>query len=717
MEELKRLLLQADDEYLAGLSNKGTVKRAYKDLEQEKPSARWDGEEAEVAWKEASCRVRAPLGDSSCSCPSRSVCRHLIGAILYLKKELEAEGQKEQKTGVGELPEDPFPQQRKEPENKKGELQPDLEQALLAVPMARLRQALKARGLREFLAHAEAGGRPGLEAGASGTVLTVRFPWNERIVKLLCPLEHSSCTCHSRELCVHKAQAVLAFQLQKGAVTLEELKTMDSAAPDWDLEELSQAARQMKEGIRLQLLTGLSRLSPEAEEAMERLAVISHGAGLADFETELRAAASEYRQYFRRSGAFRTEDLLGRLLALYRKASLLERTKEPETIRELAGTFRDAYHPVPRLHLTAIGGRSFKSKAGYEGERYYFLETEQKRWYTWTDARPVFYEGRRRPSGNSEQEAAPWGLGCSRAAMLELEFYLTQAKAAGDGRLSVSKETKSEIAGQRNLGQEAVRAQIVWDYRKLLSLLEGEAEDAGERLALAGAFRCGKGSFDSVRQRFEMDLFDRNGRRISLAVKYSAEEKLTIQVLERLSARLAGQKDGQTPLVFFGIPYLEGGRLCLYPIEFFEWGRFGSPSELPEAETEAEDGMEAARPKSDSSFSMEAVYTLEQLLLELRQLLTDLFQSGLSSVQEGSLSELHRLEKESEELGLHGASEGLAALGRDLEGKRHRMKYDPEAGIEIWGKLMEYVRTCLKKASYDQALLSMESSADCIYRK
>ena len=100
MEELKRLLLQADDEYLAGLSNKGTVKRAYKDLEQEKPSARWDGEGAEVAWKEASCRVRAPLGDSSCSCPSRSVCRHLIGAILYLKKELEAEGQKEQKAGA-----------------------------------------------------------------------------------------------------------------------------------------------------------------------------------------------------------------------------------------------------------------------------------------------------------------------------------------------------------------------------------------------------------------------------------------------------------------------------------------------------------------------------------------------------------------------------------------------------------------------------------------
>ena len=89
MEELKKLLAQTDEEYLIGLSNKGTVKRAYKDLEQESPSVVWEGEEAEVTLKEAVCRIRIPLGDSTCSCPSRSVCRHLITAVLYLKKELE----------------------------------------------------------------------------------------------------------------------------------------------------------------------------------------------------------------------------------------------------------------------------------------------------------------------------------------------------------------------------------------------------------------------------------------------------------------------------------------------------------------------------------------------------------------------------------------------------------------------------------------------------
>ena len=37
MEALKQMLTQADDEYLTGLCNKGTVKRAYKDLDQEPP--------------------------------------------------------------------------------------------------------------------------------------------------------------------------------------------------------------------------------------------------------------------------------------------------------------------------------------------------------------------------------------------------------------------------------------------------------------------------------------------------------------------------------------------------------------------------------------------------------------------------------------------------------------------------------------------------------
>lgn len=719
MEELKKLLAQTDEEYLIGLSNKGTVKRAYKDLEQESPSVVWEGEEAEVALKEAVCRIRVPLGDSTCSCPSRSVCRHLITAVLYLKKELEkgvpsqekeAETEAEQEAEAGAKAEKQSP----------GALLPELEQELLSIPAGRLRQACKTRGYREFLLHMDQGELPKLEPGASGSLLTVRFPWNQMVVKLLSPLEHSTCSCHSRELCVHKAQAVLAFQLQKGTLTRKQLEDGRKEAGEWDLEELSQAAGAMKAGLSLQLLTGLSRLSPEAEESMERLAVISHGAGLPDFETVFRSAASEYRQYFQRSGAFRTESLLARLLGLYARAVALEQMKEPEKLRALAGTFRDTYAPVPRLHLTAIGGRSFQSKTGYAGERYYFLETEQKRWYTWTDVRPVFYEGiRRRPAGNYEQEQAPWGMNCSRADMMELEFYLDQAKAAEDGRLSVSRETKSEIAGQRNLAREEIREMVVWDYRELLPMLEGQERrfrkaEGREPLVLAGAVRCGEGRFDSVKQRFAMDIYDRYGRRISVAVNYSKEEKLTIQALERLSARLAGQQGKEQKekgwqekartLVFFGIPYLEGGSLCLYPIEYFEGKRFGAVPEISDQE---------GTPRVQEKENLPAegtVKALEQLLLEMRQTLGDLFQSGLDSVQEESMSQLRRLEKESEEMGLHGGSEELSRIRTALEQKAHQMEFDPEPVILAWGRLMEYLGACLEKTSFDQALIRMEDT-------
>ena len=78
-----------------------------------------------------------------------------------------------------------------------------------------------------------------------------------------------------------------------------------------------------------------------------------------------------------------------------------------------------------------------------------------------------------------------------------------------------------------------------------------------------------------------MDIYDRYGRRISVAVNYSKEEKLTIQALERLSARLAGQQGKEQKekgwqekartLVFFGIPYLAGGSLC--PVSYPPLGR------------------------------------------------------------------------------------------------------------------------------------------------
>ena len=84
---LRELVADIDDDYLVGLSNKGIVKRAYKDLEGASPMVTWEEESASVTLGEESCQIRMPLGESSCSCPSRSICRHVVSAILWLKAQ------------------------------------------------------------------------------------------------------------------------------------------------------------------------------------------------------------------------------------------------------------------------------------------------------------------------------------------------------------------------------------------------------------------------------------------------------------------------------------------------------------------------------------------------------------------------------------------------------------------------------------------------------
>ena len=102
-----------------------------------------------------------------------------------------------------------------------------------------------------------------------------------------------------------------------------------------------------------------------------------------------------------------------------------------------------------------------------------------------------------------------------------------------------------------------------------------------EKLALAGAVRWDETVFDTVSQRFTWSVFDSQGRALFISVKYTKEEKMTVQLLERMEKRLRGR--GFEDIVFFGSLYLDGeGRLCLYPIEVFFGEAYGK-QEAPAA--------------------------------------------------------------------------------------------------------------------------------------
>ena len=84
-------LAEVEDEYLIGLTNKGIVKRAYKDKETADIKILKREDEAALQVDRETVTLCIPLGESKCSCPSRSICRHIILGILALKESVSGD--------------------------------------------------------------------------------------------------------------------------------------------------------------------------------------------------------------------------------------------------------------------------------------------------------------------------------------------------------------------------------------------------------------------------------------------------------------------------------------------------------------------------------------------------------------------------------------------------------------------------------------------------
>ena len=497
MDNWKTLLADLDDDYLIGIANKGIVKRAYKDKEEGKYQVLSTGESAEVSVGGERVSIRFPLGESRCSCPSRTVCRHVVLGILALREYVEAEAGKtaedpeERRAGTDAEPgegsgisregtaENKKPQavclwegqvdggqpeqaegrhseqadgghseqedRQSEQEDRQSEQAEDrqskqesgqekqtgvgqkgqgkeiaesvatqsvktenrtprkLLEEIAAYPLTSIRRILGSRRFGSIAGQIKAGQRPRIEHSG---IITVSFPEQGHTVKLLSPLEYAACTCHKKDFCIHKAEAVLWCKWEAGVLKPGELGPETGEKTEYDIAQVKEAAGQMKAFLEELLDTGLARVSPDVTDYLERLAVISHNARLARFEGYWRALRDSYGNYLGRKASFRVRGLMEQISRLYKRVELLLEAEDGLQIAELAGEFRAEYVPAGDLDLIGIAIEHFENQAGYEGETVYFLEENTKEWYTYTYARPVFYEKARR-RGKPEKTQAP----------------------------------------------------------------------------------------------------------------------------------------------------------------------------------------------------------------------------------------------------------------------------------------------------------------------
>ncbi len=602
MEQWKELLADVDDDYLIGISNKGILKRAYKDKEEIPAVIEGVEEEASVKVGDETVSIRFPLGESKCTCPSRSICRHVVQAILVLKENccndsgaaIENENGAEEawtgadrengkenaaeevgNNGVAGAEDGGGSLKETAAENGTGKDKGTSKvlREIEEYPLVQLKKVLGNRQLQilhnQFLSEV----RPKIQYSS---IVTVQLPEQGTTVKLLAPLEYSSCTCHKKEMCVHKASAILWCQLEAGSIRVEDLALEAADTPAFQMDKAKEAAEQMKDFLEELLCTGLSRSSPDVLDYLERLAIISHNGGLAKFEGYFRALSDSYNGYFKRKAQFRTEELTEQITRLYKRVRLLEKAVQSGDSKEVlihAGEFRADYIPVGNLDLVGIAMEQFQTQTGYEGETIYFLEENTKQWYTYTNARPMFYEtGRNRRF--MEKSQAPWGLNISIEDMSKVRIHLKGAKCDARKRLSSSQETKGEVIGQQGLEKSDIENWYYEDFGKLFEerierprkewLYGPDEQQKGVELVFVQPAYCVKAEFSQTGQQLSLPLYDREGREIIIEIAYSKKESAAIRYLERISEK--------EPSCFLGKIYLRDGRIRMYPV--MVWKRF-----------------------------------------------------------------------------------------------------------------------------------------------
>lgn len=819
MDKWRQRLAGIDDDYLIGISNKGIVKRAYKDKEETAAEIVSAEEEARVKVGEETVTVRFPLGESKCTCPSRSICRHVVQAILTLRESSVREagaGQgaasaaeqatagrtaagretagtaAEEQAGADQPPAgqetagaagagEAAPKQQAEaasgrnttgkaaaeqnpvsgqtaPSGQSGTRNGEREGAaangvfeeINAYPLAKLKKALGNKYFQTFVSQAAAGIRPEIRYTS---VITMQLPEPGVTVKLLSPLEYSTCTCHKKELCRHKAAAILWCRLEAGAVTKEELIKEASEEPAYDLDEVREAAGQMEAFLEELFGTGLSRVSPEAPDDLERLAIISHNAGLARFEGYFRALADSYDRYLKRKAAFQTKHLMEQMAGLWHRVERLRQAENGTEVAALAGEFRADYLPVGKLELIGIAAEQYKSQTGYEGETIYFLEETTKKWYTYTNAKPVFYDGakRGRESGAALQGPAPWGLQISLEKLLKVRIRLTGVKCDSRNRISSSQETRGEILGDQGLCASDIRNWYYRDFGKLFRerIRKPGREASGQpgdltsrgREALKGAElvfvrpdSCAKAEFSQTGQQLTLPLYDRAGRELLVEVTYSKEEAGAIRYLERISEK-------KLPC-FLGKVSLRDGRLRMYPVDLQEIEEPDDREDLQGQESSADRGRAEGSDSPDGKSPVDSpklsdgenraelqngkngpekegtpdqkemlspalncqtkYQVMEDIAGEISLLMEDLSQSGFDMVHDSTLKDLRNAVQLTEQYGMKHLSGMLESLAELTEAGRHQMEkhIGPVAGL--YADIIKYINLLTHKIAYDR---------------
>jgi hypothetical protein len=518
------LLQRYDDDSWAALANRGLLRRAHKDLASTSPRiVREDDEGLDVEVDDRTVRLTlAGPGHATCSCPSTSVCQHVIAAGLWLAAEESAAGVGGDAASASDV----------------------LHEEVMALDQDALTTAAGKAAYRwahQFVTDLDRpatitrGAHLGVEfdapdvrlryfgGGVAAWVLDQAMPAPEK----------------------YRVAAILAWQRAHGLELPALPEVASSRGPTVTQRAQSDSRERLLAAVDTLLADtvriGISHLSGAVLDRFTTSAVWAQGAELPRLALLLRRLADQVELLLlRRSSA---DDL--RLLGDLAVAHALVAALRVAPAAHLVGRARNTYDPVRELQVVGLGSLPWRTGSGYQGLTTVFWEAGRERFLTWTDARPTTlnsFDPRAR-----FHQAAPWPGLASPQEAAGRRIRLTNARLSPDGRLS-GVESTSAMVSEIDADQWQ---RVVEGGATSWAELARERAGAGQSLlaapkpasawAVLRPTSTGRVVFDQVRQTLVWPLVDAAGDLLMLELGWADHLAHAIDRIEGLG-ELAGDR-------------------------------------------------------------------------------------------------------------------------------------------------------------------------------
>ncbi|NDV67175.1 SWIM zinc finger family protein [Bacteroides sp. 224] len=522
----------ANESFLVTLANKGLYKRALKDLEAGGKVELIAGDSLQVQLEDVTVTLNENMTQSTCTCPSKTVCKHILMAILAVAEYASSSGTDSEASEAlldKDVSSEPSPVIEPWKELKEADIVSLRKQAgkKLFEDVLRLIQD-------GWVAEFTQGDM--LEAVINTENITVYFPVQDSINRAVCK-------CGKEGLCKHKLIAILSYLSTQGLINEEENAETSVSLVNAETELLLQTADRFIVDI---FDKGIIFCGENEVETAIQYSIRMESAGIGNLARLFRSLSSDLENMLSKHIGFNQVTTFATLSRLHNTMRLiLENVGNSQMLSQLIESTRSDYYTTPVGHFTGLGAYPWQTRSGYFGITAYFFYHEKQSICTYTVSLAGYYEQTEELATieNMKRQYMKndhWGGGFSLASLSQSSFVLRNFKLNKQNRLSSSGQTQCELTGK--VGQEQL--QELLNTTTLFSMPESIEETYGyfdkrkpDQLVIVPFQDIKETDFSHTEQKLNLTIENEEGEFVTGVVEFSSLYTLAIKYLERIGSR------------------------------------------------------------------------------------------------------------------------------------------------------------------------------------